>query len=369
MTDNVGQEDSERLKKMEGEFRATILERDEELKELKQSFHDMKEKAKSIISARNEELNQLKCRQNEQKEKFKALWESKDQELRELTMRLAHLSENLMKKDQRKVENTVAANRPSEVENDFKEFFDNERMDAIDKMQQVYGSEEESDIGISYPRLACIILEAAYEQTIEVKESALHVFKEIINIMIEEAPEQGQKYLSVEKNKQLSYRVNFKMPTCRQEMKYPTEVVDALVLSLKETAHLCSLESLEKGVRKKIMDKWVSWLTEEKSCKFSFSHRMLFQLKDYIQACIRITWRMIIQVPPMQLEYKSTTLKNLHKKVGYHNVPEVCSRPPSNGQASVVDEIACYLWPALLDGGGRIIQAGEVLCKVEAQAK
>ena len=124
-----------------------------------------------------------------------------------------------------------------------------------------------------------------------------------------------------------------------------------------------------QGVWKKITAKWVSWLANEKSCKFSFSHRMLFQLKDYIQACIRITWRMIIQVPPMQLEYKSTTLKNFHKKVGYHNDPEMCLRPPSNGQASVVDEIACYLWPALLDGGGRIIQAEEVLCKVEAQAK
>lgn len=401
---------------MEGEFKATILERDEEVKKLKQSFnqmdvqyqsiisakdqelnkskssfhqmkesltteihtkqkelnqanlsfHEMREKASSIISSNNEELNKLKCRLKEQKEKFKALWESKDQELKEVKMRLAHLSENLVKKDQRKVEDTAAANRPSEVENDFKEFFDNERMDAIDKMQQVFGSEEETDIGISYPRLACMILEAAYEQTIEVKESALDVFKEIINIMIKEAPERGQKYLSAEKNKQMSYRVNFKMPTCGQELKYPTEVLDAVVLSLKETAHLCSLDSLEEGVRKKVTDKWISWLDNEKSCKFSFSRHMLFQLKDYIQACIRITWRMVIQVPPMQLEYKSTSLKNFHKKVGYHSSPEMCSRPPPNEQASVADEIACYLWPALLDGGGRIIQAGEVLCKVEA---
>lgn len=73
--------------------------------------------------------------------------------------RLAHLSEKLVKKDQRKVEDTAAANRPSEVEKDFAAFFDNERMDAIEKMQTVYGSEEENDIGISYPRLACMIFE------------------------------------------------------------------------------------------------------------------------------------------------------------------------------------------------------------------
>ena len=73
--------------------------------------------------------------------------------------RLAHLSEKLVKKDQRKVEDTAAANRPSEVEKDFAAFFDNERMDAIEKMQTVYGSEEDNDIGISYPRLACMIFE------------------------------------------------------------------------------------------------------------------------------------------------------------------------------------------------------------------
>ena len=64
--------------------------------------------------------------------------------------RLAHLSEKLVKKDQRKVEDTAAANRPSEVEKDFSAFFDNERMDAIEKMQTVYVSEEDNDIGISY---------------------------------------------------------------------------------------------------------------------------------------------------------------------------------------------------------------------------
>lgn len=46
---------------------------------------------------------------------------------------LAHLSEKLVRKDQRKVEDTAAANRPSKEEEDFADFFDNERMDAIEK--------------------------------------------------------------------------------------------------------------------------------------------------------------------------------------------------------------------------------------------
>lgn len=88
--------------------------------------------------------------------------------------RLAHLSEKVVKKDQRKVEDTAAANRPSEVEKDFKEFFDDDRMDAIEKMQKVYGSEEESDIGVSYPRLACMIFEVRKNEGILFVFSIFH---------------------------------------------------------------------------------------------------------------------------------------------------------------------------------------------------
>lgn len=74
-------------------------------------------------------------------------------------LRLAQLSEKLVRKDQTKIEDTTATNRPSEVEQDCRNFFDNERMDAIEKMQKEYGSEEVNDISISYPRLACMIFE------------------------------------------------------------------------------------------------------------------------------------------------------------------------------------------------------------------
>ena len=48
------------------------------------------------------------------------------------------------------------------MEKDFTAFFDDERVDACEKMQKVYGSEEETEVGISYPRLACVILEVKY---------------------------------------------------------------------------------------------------------------------------------------------------------------------------------------------------------------
>ena len=94
---------------------------------------------------------------------------------------------------------------------------------------------------------------------------------------------------------------------------------------------------------------------------------MLTQLSDYIKACIRLTWRMVTQVPPMQLEYQSSTLKDIHINRGDHRSPEMCSRRPTHEEQDSVEEqeIVCYLWPALLDGGGKLIRAGEVLCKVK----
>ena len=72
----------------------------------------------------------------------------------------------------------------------------------------------------------------------------------------------------------------------------------------------------------------------------------------------------------MQLEYQSpTSLKDNLKILGYQCGPEICSRrPTTEGQASDEKlEIAFYLWPALLDGGGKLIRAGEVVCKVKEE--
>lgn len=66
-----------------------------------------------------------------------------------------------MKQDQRMVENVLALNQQSEVENDFREFFDSNREDARDIIQSIYGSEEEIDVHVYYPRIACTIFEVS----------------------------------------------------------------------------------------------------------------------------------------------------------------------------------------------------------------
>ena len=74
-----------------------------------------------------------------------------------IAYRLATSFEKRMKQDQRRVENTVELNTPSEVEKDFSDFFDGDRIDACEIIESMLCPEGEIDVEIYYPRLACLI--------------------------------------------------------------------------------------------------------------------------------------------------------------------------------------------------------------------
>lgn len=116
-----------------------------------------------------------------------------------------------------------------------------------------------------------------------------------------------------------------------------------------------------------VWERWNSYLQEETKTRFlpavhvSQAEEVLTQLSDYIKACIRLAWRMVTQVPPLQLEYKSMEFdKAIHKLARFQYTTD-----DQRFSEALGNDIACYLWPALLEGGGRIIFPGEVLCKWE----
>ena len=51
----------------------------------------------------------------------------------------------------------------------------------------------------------------------------------------------------------------------------------------------------------------------------------------------------------------------------HHNSPDMLTKETGPSSQDQVEEIACYLWPGLLDVGGRLIRAGEVLCKIKGK--
>lgn len=77
---------------------------------------------------------------------------------------------------------------------------------------------------------------------------------------------------------------------------------------------------------------------------------LLKDLADYVEKLIKLTWRMVTQLPPLRLEYHMATFNSqYHTMAGSDRKDEV-------GR----DQPVCYLWPGLLDGGGRVIRVGEV---------
>ena len=76
--------------------------------------------------------------------------------------RVATLSERRVKQNQSKVEDTLSENRQSKVEEDFANFFDETRMDALEKMEKSYSFEKQIEIDIYCPRLLCLIFEVCF---------------------------------------------------------------------------------------------------------------------------------------------------------------------------------------------------------------
>ena len=79
-----------------------------------------------------------------------------------LSCRVAALSERRVKQNQSKVEDTLSENRQSKVEEDFANFFDETRMDTLEKMEKSYSFQKQIEIDIYCPRLLCLIFEVCF---------------------------------------------------------------------------------------------------------------------------------------------------------------------------------------------------------------
>ena len=107
-----------------------------------------------------------------------------------------------------------------------------------------------------------------------------------------------------------------------------------------------------QDVREHAWKIWNEWYKENSSFTLAPTQEVLTELirSGYIEACLRLAWRMVTQRPPLRLEYNSSIFDHhIHKK--------------ANGDTSQ-EEITCYLWPCLFDGGAKLICPGLVLCKM-----
>ena len=108
-----------------------------------------------------------------------------------------------------------------------------------------------------------------------------------------------------------------------------------------------------QGVKNEIQRKLSNDPRNQRSSKIPLSEKLLKKLEDYVKACIKLTWKMVTQVPPMKLEYHTFTFKRDRHKM---TESQIQSRP----EGFIGKEVR-YLWPALFDGGGRVLTPAEVI--------
>lgn len=374
----------------EEQFQAQLSEERAETIKFKKQYQEIMEEQKELLSRLSKEQLHSKHLQDErddyhnklqnflksfnayvettdtQLEQTKSLLSTKDDELKKLrgelkdkTERLASTFQRRLKHDQRRVENAVEFNTPSDVENDFKDFLDGQRLDACDVIQSTLSPTEEMDMQIRY--LAGIVFVTAYEQMEEARQAAYDLFNDIIRQLIDEAPKKSQELCIRRKEDGFcaQFHVTFEVSAERNEIKDTKDIVDGLMLSLKQTAHSCELQCFEEDVKRIVRERWRKCLHGRKEMPLlpPFCEEVIQNLDDYIKACNRMAWKLVTQLPPLQLEYISTKFnERMHRLTRLHNNNESTEHRHS-------ESIVCYLWPALVERGGRVIFPGEVLCK------
>ena len=114
--------------------------------------------------------------------------------------------------------------------------------------------------------------------------------------------------------------------------------------------------------KKEIKEKWKKQYEQENLP--SYDKSLKNELKAYIEYCTRFAWRIVTQVPPLVIDYKSSTYNPAS-----HNESQAfsssASQQPPHRWASMQERPTIvklyYVWPTLHDFDGRVIEKGEVV--------
>lgn len=85
-------------------------------------------------------------------------------------------------------------------------------------------------------------------------------------------------------------------------------------------------------------------------------------LKGYIEYCTRFSWRIVTQVPPLKVDYKSSTFNpSFHKESQAFSFTHQQGTSESWVESQGRKQIKCYVWPTLCDSGNIVIEKGDVI--------
>lgn len=280
-------------------------------------------------------------------------------EVQRLKQRHAAMAERKVNMDQRRTENTLSTNRQSDLEKEYKnDFRDGKRVDAIEvieeKQRKIRRKQQLStDDQLKACRLACYIFEISYECALKARETFISYYSSLLSTLVTDAPAIG---LSDCKHKLPDVKpVNTAVVS--------QDSLNEVMVLVKEAAGRknCNLQKLVKVVRKEFKAKWRE-VRKKGDMLPSYDNDLKKDLQFYIEFCTQFAWRTVTQVPPLEIDCKTTTYNP-----AYHNESLAFSSsakrdaPPQWASTQKEKRVKCYLWPTLYDCDKRVIEKGEVV--------
>ena len=113
-------------------------------------------------------------------------------------------------------------------------------------------------------------------------------------------------------------------------------------------------------VKKEVKEKWKG--SGKQGNLPSYDKSVKKDLKSYIEYCTQFSWRIVTQVPPLEIDYKSSTYNPAYQNESQAFL-SFSSRKAPGGWANTQERkiVKCYVWPTLYDCDRRVIEKGDVV--------
>ncbi|XP_006823583.2 uncharacterized protein LOC102805872 [Saccoglossus kowalevskii] len=264
----------------------------------------------------------------------------KERELSSLKQRTANVAgANMNFGDTENVVNICEIDSSTLLEKQYKEFYANERMDAIEKLDKLQPNNSKAT-----ERLACRVFEVVYEETNKTASTLKSGFNAMmVNPCGIDKGENRGKFTAI-----LCCETG---PIKDGEMlNMQRELNNSLKNYLKKTATKVDITGIiEKSTRRLIYE--IREGHSNEMVQLIYGQCEEKALRGYVDKCARLCWQLEVQTPPLHVDYSQTTFdSNKHKcPNGQHS--------PDAGTSLM------YLWPTLSQSVRKgVMVKAEVVC-------
>lgn len=263
--------------------------------------------------------------------------------------RLKRFTGDHARQNESNVENITSTNSPSTLERNYEQFYDHERMDAVDAIENSRLKKRRDKLTeIDDKYTACLIFEESYAAAEVLHKS----FLEGMSLLVTSAPATGAQYL--EASKKQSGELRFSIQPRSHNLGSKGQIIEnSLKVIMKETAENCDADAL--------MQRTLACLRklQENGTFGAYANEFFLkpQLKKFIERSCKYAWKLVCQTPPYVIQGNLAMAQGGVFDSAHHQLSKDFEY---TGRTS--DYVSAVLWPGLFEGAsGRVIRKTEVL--------